>query len=103
MDHYFFMPYLYKVPTVSVEDRNGLAKTLYEETYHAPAPSDSERYEKDGLLTTAGMQFRTMLNETDVLLDEIAATTEYSAVVVDSVRGLFSHFEPLQPAAPRQR
>jgi len=63
MDHYFFMPYLYKVPTVSVEDRNGLAKTLYEETYHAPAPSDSERYEKDGSLTTAGMQFRTMLND----------------------------------------
>ncbi len=82
LDHYFYTPYLFKVPTVVIENRSALSKTLYEETYHMPFPAENELYDSNGNLTAAGQRQREIYKEISALRDEIAASTKYSAVVV---------------------
>lgn len=82
LGHYFFTPYLFKVPTVVFENRDALARTLYQETYHMPFPTESDRYDKSGNLTASGLRYKNINEEINALKNEIAATTQYSAVVV---------------------
>lgn len=82
LGHYFSTPQLFKVPTVVFENRGALARTLHQETYHMPFPAESDLYDKSGNLTAAGLRYKNINEEIDALKNEIAATTQYSAVVV---------------------
>lgn len=82
LGHYFFTPQPFKVPTVVFENRGALARTLYQETYHMPFPTESDLYDNSGNLTAAGQRYNQIIEEINALKNEIAATTQYSAVVV---------------------